>query len=144
MVAAAGSPPTAVDDAYTTPVDQVLNVDPVGVLANDTEDSDGTDLVAIAASGATDQGGTFDLASDGSFAYTPPSTFQGTDSFTYQASDSNGASNTATVTITVDTAPVAVADSHSTDEDTPLSVGAPGVLGNDTDVRQRSIDGQPR
>src|SRR5207253_2199841 len=31
-------------------------------------------------------------------------------------------------------APVAVADSYSTDEDTPLSVSAPGVLGNDTDA----------
>ena len=34
----------------------------------------------------------------------------------------------------VNDAPVAVADSYSTNEDTPLTVTAPGVLGNDTDV----------
>jgi hypothetical protein len=41
------------------------------------------------------------------------------------------------VTITVNAvnhAPVAVADSYSTDFDTALTVAAPGVLGNDTDV----------
>ena len=35
-------------------------------------------------------------------------------------------------------APVAVNDSYTTDEDTPLTWPAPGVLGNDTDV-----DGDP-
>ena len=29
---------------------------------------------------------------------------------------------------------MAVDDSYATDEDTPLTVAAPGVLGNDTDV----------
>ena len=33
---------------------------------------------------------------------------------------------------------MAVDDSYATDEDTPLTVAAPGVLGNDTDV-----DGDP-
>src|SRR5689334_19034987 len=90
VVAPAGPPPPAVDDAYTTPVHQVLTAPAAGVLANDTEDSDGTGLAAVADSGASAHGGTFDLAADGSFTYTPPSTFQGIDSFTYQASDSNG------------------------------------------------------
>jgi hypothetical protein len=46
-------------------------------------------------------------------------------------------SNVATVTITVSSvndAPVAEDDSYTTDEDTPLVVPAPGVLGNDSDV----------
>ena len=34
--------------------------------------------------------------------------------------------------------PVATADTYATNEDTPLTVGAPGVLANDTDV-----DGDP-
>jgi hypothetical protein len=34
---------------------------------------------------------------DGSFSYTPNPNFNGTDSFTYKASDGNLASNTATV-----------------------------------------------
>ena len=36
---------------------------------------------------------------------------------------------------------VAVGDSYSTDEDTPLTVASPGVLGNDTDPR-RHPDGR--
>ena len=46
-------------------------------------------------------------------------------------------SNVATVTITVtpvNDAPVAADDGYATDEDTPLTVAAPGVLANDTDV----------
>jgi PKD repeat protein len=35
--------------------------------------------------------------------------------------------------VAVNDPPVAVGDSYGTDEDTPLSVAAPGVLGNDTD-----------
>ena len=49
-------------------------------------------------------------------------------------------SNLATVSLTinpVNDAPVAVNDSYTTDEDTPLTVTAPGVLGNDTDVDAR-------
>ena len=46
-------------------------------------------------------------------------------------------SNIATVTIIVkpvNDPPVAPAEAYSTNEDTPLTVAAPGVLGNDTDV----------
>ena len=42
-------------------------------------------------------------ASTGAFTYTPTSGFSGTDSFTFDASDSGGTSNTATETITVST-----------------------------------------
>jgi VCBS repeat-containing protein len=50
-------------------------------------------------------------------------------------------SNIVTVSITVtpvNDAPVAVNDSYTTNEDTPLTITAPGVLANDTDV-----DGNP-
>ena len=40
-----------------------------------------------------------------------------------------------TITVSaVNDAPVAVNDSYSTTEDTPLTIAAPGVLANDTDV----------
>jgi VCBS repeat-containing protein len=56
----------------------------------------------------------------------------------FQATDSASAvSNTATRGIaitTVNDPPAAVNDSGTTDEDTTLNVGAPGVLANDTDV----------
>src|SRR5207244_6774953 len=51
-------------------------------------------------------------------------------------------SNVVTVSLTVtavNDAPVAVADSYSTNEDTALTVAAPRVLGNDSDVDSASI-----
>ena len=81
--------------------------------------------------------GSLTLNADGSFVYMPGTNYNGTDSFTYQASDSQTNSSTATVTITinpVNDAPVANNDSYSINEDTLLTVSAPGVLANDTDV----------
>src|SRR4029450_12354263 len=81
---------------------------------------------------------------NGSFTYTPAANFNGTDTFTYHASDGTAQSNTATVTITVNPvndAPVATNDAYTTNEDTPLEVPAPGMLGvlaNDNDP-----DGNP-
>src|SRR4029079_15707860 len=74
------------------------------------------------------------LASDGSFTYTPAANFNGTDSFTYTATDGTAVSNVATVTITVtavNDAPVAVADAATTPEETAVNGS---VLTNDTDV----------
>ena len=78
---------------------------------------------------------------DGAFTYTPAADFFGADAFTYTVSDAGGASSPATVSIAVASTndlPTATADTYATPEDTPLTVSAPGVLGNDTDV-----DGDP-
>src|SRR5205823_8734219 len=59
------------------------------------------------------------------------------DSFTYKANDGSADSNVASVNITitpVNDPPVAVPDAYNVDEGGTLSVAAPGVLGNDTDV----------
>ncbi|MDW8069808.1 MAG: Ig-like domain-containing protein, partial [Anaerolineae bacterium] len=79
--------------------------------------------------------GTLTLNPNGSFTYTPPANWAGTTTFTYQARDGDGAnSNTATVTITVQNrAPAARNDFYGTSRNVPLTVAAPGVLGNDTD-----------
>src|SRR5207248_2173639 len=58
-----------------------------------------------------------------------------------EASDGALGSKVATVTLTVtpvNDAPASNDDAYATDEDTPLTVAAPGVLGNDSDV-----DGDP-
>src|SRR5213075_2155885 len=82
--------------------------------------------------------GTLTLNSDGSLVYMPALNFNGIDSFTYRASDGQAQSGIATVTITVtpiNDAPVAANDdSYTTPEDTQLTVAAPGVLANDSDV----------
>ena len=124
--------PVAANDAYTVAIDGILNVDAVnGVLANDV-DVDGDTLVAILVAGPAH--GTLELNQDGSFSYTPNLGFQGIDTFTYQASDGEDLSNVATVTITVNSAPVAQDDSYDVDEDNVLTVDAAnGVLVNDSD-----------
>src|SRR5205823_715162 len=125
----------AVNDSYTTAEDTQLTVSAPGVLANDS-DVDGDVLSAVLVSNPTH--GTLTLNGDGSFTYMPALNYNGVDSFTYKASDGQAQSGVATVTITVtpvNDAPVAANDdSYTTPEDTQLTVSAPGVLANDSDV----------
>jgi len=133
-------PPVANDDSYSVNEDTALNVAAPGVLANDT-DPDGPTAITILVSGPS-HASSFALNPDGSFTYTGTLNYNGPDSFTYQRSDGSLVSNIATVHITVNAvndAPVAVNDAYSTNEDTPLNVAAPGVLGNDSDVDSPSI-----
>jgi VCBS repeat-containing protein len=126
--------PAAADDLYATEEDTALTIDAPGVLANDT-DAEGDAMSAVLVNGPTS--GTLTLNADGSFVYTPNADFSGTDSFTYTASDGSGASSEATVTINVNSvndAPVAANDEFSTDEDVPVTIAAPGILSNDTDI----------
>lgn len=130
----ANNAPVANNDSYSINEDTSLNAADPGVLANDT-DADGDTLSAELVSGPGH--GSLTLNSNGSFSYTPAVNYSGADSFTYRAHDGKAYSNPAAVSITVNAvndAPVAMGDSYTTDEDTPLSVGVPGVLGNDTDV----------
>src|SRR5262249_32929182 len=91
--------PVAQNDSAETDEDGVLNLGASGnVLTNDS-DADGTNLVAVLIANA--QHGNVVLNSDGTYTYTPVQNFNGTDSFTYIASDGLGISNVATVAITV-------------------------------------------
>jgi VCBS repeat-containing protein len=131
-VTPANDGPTAAADAYSTDEDTTLTIAAPGVLSNDT-DPDGDPLTTLLASGPAN--GTVTMNADGSFSYTPNANFNGTDSFTYTASDGS-LSSAATVSLTVNAVndgPTAAADSYTTDEDTVLTVAAPGVLGNDID-----------
>ena len=110
-----------------------------GVLGNDT-DADGDSLSSILVTNVSH--GTLTLGADGSISYVPAANFNGSDSFTYKANDGALDSNTVTVTLTVNPvndAPVAVANSYSVNEDSTLTVAAPGVLGNDTDAEADSL-----
>ena len=124
-------PPVAVNDVASTPEDFPVNIN---VLANDT-DPDGDTLVVTTASAGN---GTVVILPNGTIDYTPGPNFNGTDTITYTISDGNGGTSTATVTVTVgpvNDPPVAVNDSTSTNEDTPVTIP---VLANDSD-----IDGNP-
>jgi VCBS repeat-containing protein len=133
-VAPVNDAPVAFDDSYSTNEDTALTVPAAGVLGNDTDLDGGTLHAALVAGPAH---GALTLNPDGSFSYLPSLNYNGPDSFTYRANDGQNDSAVATVAITVtavNDAPVAGADSYSTDEDTALIVAAAGVLGNDTDV----------
>jgi hypothetical protein len=94
-------PPSADNDAYSGDEDATLSVNAAsGVLNGDTDPNDDP-LTAVLEIGPA-HAANFSLAADGSFSYTPAPDFNGSDSFTYHASDGSLASGTATVTITVD------------------------------------------
>ncbi|MEX2174254.1 MAG: Ig-like domain-containing protein [Pirellulaceae bacterium] len=125
--------PVGLAEEYTVAEDETLTVDAAGgVLANDT-DADGDALIAALVSGPANGGLT--LNADGSFSYTPNANFNGSDSFTYSVGDGTTTTEAiATIAVSaVNDVPATVNDEYSTDEDTPLSIAAPGVLGNDTD-----------
>jgi Ca2+-binding RTX toxin-like protein len=125
--------PEATDDTAATDEDEAVNI---AVLANDT-DLDGDDLtVDLVTQGAN---GSVAIEPDGTVTYTPDADFNGTDSFTYEISDGNGGTRTATVNVIVNPVnddPVAERDFATTEADTPVSVD---VLANDTDVDGDSL-----
>lgn len=91
--------PIAVNDSYTTGRNTKLTVTAAsGVLKNDA-DADGDPLSVVLVSGPGK--GSLSLKADGSFTYSPSRNFTGTVSFTYKATDAEGATGTAKVTITV-------------------------------------------
>ncbi|MEM9658092.1 MAG: Ig-like domain-containing protein, partial [Planctomycetota bacterium] len=92
--------PVAQSDAYATTQDEALNITAPGVLLNDI-DADGGALSAVPWSGTSSQGGQVELNSDGSFDYTPPVGFVGTDAFEYTATDGSLTSAPTAVSIEV-------------------------------------------
>ncbi|MCZ7644024.1 MAG: Ig-like domain-containing protein [Planctomycetota bacterium] len=96
--------PTAVNDSYDATEDTLLTVAAgSGVLSNDTDGAQATDLDAILVSDVSN--GTLNLdAETGAFTYMPDQDFFGTDTFTYFAQNSLATpqmSMLATVTINV-------------------------------------------
>jgi hypothetical protein len=121
-------PPEADDDLATTNSNASVAVD---ILSNDS-DPDGTiDPTTVTIIGAASHGTTSVNPLTGVVTYTPSSNFFGNDSFTYTVEDnSGGASNVATVSITVNAFPVAVSDSATTNQNTAINID---VLANDSD-----------
>lgn len=123
--------PVAVNDFFSTGLDQALELAGPGVLANDSS-----------ASGALSAGlfsgprhGSLELREDGGLTYVPQPGFSGLDSFLYFAADGPQQSLLAAVTIRVEgpaPTPLAVDDVYTLAEDGSLDLGASdGVLAND-------------
>lgn len=97
-VASVNDGPNAVNDSYS--VDGSTTFSGGSVTANDT-DADGDAVTVQSHDQASAQGGTVQVNADGSFSYTAPTDFSGTDSFGYTISDGNGGTDSATVSLTV-------------------------------------------
>lgn len=111
------SPPQTNPDTYTTDEDTAFSGN---VLANDV---DAENDVLKVASPSQPTNGNVAVQANGDFTYTPHRDFNGSDSFTYEASDGySTATQTVTVTVvSVNDAPVAVDSSISTKEDVGYS-----------------------
>jgi VCBS repeat-containing protein len=157
QVVANNATPAAVNDTYQVVQGNTLTVSGIalgptefstsgsnGVLANDTDADTTAQLTAAVVANPTH--GALTLNADGTFVYTPQTSFVGSDTFTYRVSDGVHQSNTATVTINVTqvntTAPVAQNDSYTVNNNVTLTVSAPGVLANDTDVDNNPLTAQ--
>ena len=116
------NPPVAVNDTYITNTDTQLVVSAPGVLENDS-DVDGDALTAVLVGDPAH--GNLALNENGSFTYTPDSGYEGSDNFTYKASDGELESNRATGTLAINalapscsTAPTLISPSNGSNPDT--------------------------
>src|SRR5262249_50100611 len=125
--------------SYSVAYNGSLTVAVPGVLGNDVDPA-GNPMTAVLSTNPLK--GTVTLNPDGSFTYTPNQGEFGPDSFTYHDLDSalNTTSADATVTITIAAPPPFVHnDNYTTDFNAVLTVGSPGVLGNDFDAGGHSM-----
>ena len=131
--------PEAIADEAATDQDTPVTID---VLANDTDVDNGDDPTTFTLDDASVETGQGSVSIvDNQLVFDPGDDFddlpEGEARFVtvnYTMSDAAGAASSATVTITVtgtNDAPIAVADTAATDEDTPVTVD---VLANDTDI----------
>jgi hypothetical protein len=121
-------------DSLATAAGTPLIISPATLLANDF-DADGDQLSVTIAQGPSHG---LTVNPDGTYTYTPPNGFTGTDTFTYVVNDGRTDSPyAATVTINVgippNTAPTATTDALTTPVDTPLTITQDDLLGNDFD-----------
>ncbi len=95
-VTSVNDPPVAMGDSTTTDEDRAIVI---RVLDNDT-DADG-DALSVTAVSVPSNGRAAIRNAGATVTYTPNSSFHGSDSFTYVASDGNGGTDTGTVNVTV-------------------------------------------
>ena len=124
-VAPAAGAPVVNPDVAVVPEDGAVDID---VLANDVSDS----TLAVQSVGNAAHG-TVALQADGSVRYSPVADYYGPDGFTYVATDLEGVSASALVSITVTAVndpPIAVADGSRSEGGAPTELN---VLANDSD-----------
>ncbi|MEO9653440.1 tandem-95 repeat protein [Marinomonas sp.] len=117
-----------VADAYDVPVNASVTLD---LMGNDTFENLGASITSF----TSPANGTISQDISGNYIYTPNTNFQGQDSFEYTVT-SNGTVETATVTMNVNTAPVANDTTGSGNEDSTITLN---VLADASDVDGDSL-----
>lgn len=143
-------------ETYSVDEGGTLTVTGSGVLINDVRGAgypvfegaaDPEPLGVMAAALVTNVShGSLTLNSDGSFTYSHDGSETTSDSFTYRPKQGSNIGSTTTVSITVDPVdddPIALGDGpYNLDNGATLNVGAPGVLGNDSDPEGAGLSAQ--
>jgi hypothetical protein len=115
----------ALDDSATTYEDTSLTIPASDLLANDT-DVDGDTLTITDVTATENTHGTVSLDEDGNVVFTPEANYNGEASFTYTISDGNGGTDTATVTLHVesvnDVPTIEVQSTATVDEDGSVTI----------------------
>ncbi len=125
-------PPQAVDDEVTVEAGRARAI---AVADNDSDPGGALDLSTVALTTEPAHGSAVVSTATGRVRYSPADGYTGPDTFDYEICDAQGACATATarVTVAAPSGPTAVDDSYTATGGSTLSVGAPGVLANDTD-----------
>jgi aryl-phospho-beta-D-glucosidase BglC (GH1 family) len=139
------SSPVATADSFTVPSGGNLVIPHSALLANDSSQSAARDLT-IADPGTPSHGSLIAIDAN-NFLYVPAPGHTGTAEFTYLAFDRTnglGSPHAAKVTLTItnppsEPVPYALNDVHTALRDTPLTIAAPGLLGNDGDLSSRPL-----
>jgi hypothetical protein len=132
-ITAVNDPPDAINDIAATAEDTGVTIT---VLANDV-DVDGEALTVTGVTQGTK--GAVILNANGTVSYVPAANTNGADAFTYTVRDGSGATDTATVTVSVapvNDPPTAANDAATTREDAAVTIT---VLANDSDVEGNAL-----
>ena len=138
VACANNSGPVAENDVVSTAEDTPVTID---VLLNDSDADNNTLTVTSIVGGSGPMHGNVTIQSGGEdVLYVPDADFCGTDEFSYEVSDGQSGTDTASVTLTVacanNSGPVAENDVVSTAEDTPVTID---VLLNDSDADNNTL-----
>ena len=107
------------------------------------DDKSGEDFIQLLKDNELPTEGVLQIESDGSYTFTPTANFNGdVPQVTYTANDGlNSVMSTLDIVVNpINDAPIAVLDTNTTNEDTPLTVtAANGLLTNDSDTENSSL-----
>jgi large repetitive protein len=134
--------PEATNDQFQIDEDTSLQGN---ILSNDSDQYLG-ELSANTTPIVLPQHGIVEIAKNGQFIYTPRANFNGIDAFSYQVINQLGMTDTALVEIiinAVNDAPTALDNHYNITQDGSLSVSAPGLLVNDSDIDSTSLSVDP-